>query len=143
MTASQTQEIINRLKNSGSRITEKRAAIISILVGTDRPLSAFEIQDSLKRKKISANKTTVYREMAFLQTKNIVGEIRLKDAVCRYEIQTNHPNHHAVCLKCKKIQQIKLNAHLEKEEKLILRRERFNVLKHSLEFYGFCGNCKK
>jgi Fur family ferric uptake transcriptional regulator len=121
-----------------------RTKILEVLSRQSTPLSAFELQEALQRKKIVVNKTTVYRQIALLQKHALVHEIRLHDRTKRYELVTAATHHHhLVCTSCNRIEDINFKEDIERQEKLIAQQKKFKVLSHSLEFFGVCATCQK
>ena len=131
-----TQQILQTLRTAGERITPFRQTLVEILIKAKSPLSALEIQ-----KKVTANKTTIYRELQFLVKNKIAEEVWLGTTPLRYEITESH-HHHLVCVKCQKVSDIEFSTHLEDQERQILKRKKFKVLNHALEFFGLCNNCQ-
>jgi Fe2+ or Zn2+ uptake regulation protein len=134
------KEILNSFKEDGFRLTNIRKAILDLFYKSKKPFSCQDIQKYLKQNKISANKTTVYRELEFMKNRKVIEEFQVDDKVKRYEICSNH-HHHTVCLKCRKIKCVKLCKELRDEEKIIEKNNKFKIISHSLEFYGFCRKC--
>jgi len=135
------KEIISKLREGGFRSTGIREAILNLFCKSKKPLSCLDIQKYLKQKSISANKTTVYRELDFLKKQKLIEEFQLDDGVRRYEISSNH-HHHVVCTKCKKIECVELAKELKSQEKEIEKNNKFKIISHSLEFYGLCHKCQ-
>ena len=135
--------IIQNLRAEGQRITPVRAAMIKILSKSAEPLTPQEILSALLRKKIRANKTTIYRQLEALKYSKIIYEVRLTDRTKRYELFSpgNH-HHHLVCNVCKKIEDVSFPADLKTQEKIILKKNKFKVTDHSLEFFGTCLTCQ-
>ena len=142
---SEAKQLITNLKNQGERITIIRREIITLLTESNKPLSANEIIKLLAEKRLSVNKTTVYRQLDLLQEYNMIHEIRLNDRTRRYEItsEKEEHHHHLVCLRCKKIEDINFKEDIQRQEKIITKKKGFKVLQHSLEFFGLCKNCQK
>jgi len=137
------EEILAELSKGGFRITRARRSIIEVLINSSLPLSAEEIIDALLRKKILANKTTVYRELTFLKDRAIVQEIQfLHERVKRYEVVFGSHHHHLICMECKRVEDVELEGELEKYEREIMRSRGFKVLNHTLEFMGLCEDCR-
>ncbi len=135
------QSILTRLKQQGYRHTQIRGAVIDSLVSRPQPISVAELLRLLSKKKIYANKTTVYRELAFLKERGIINEIKLGDSLKRYEIASETHHHHLVCVTCEKVEDVVLRKDLLAEEHRIQRTRLFKILSHSLEFYGICARC--
>lgn len=107
-----------------------------------KPVSALEIQKKLLQKKITANKTTVYRELSFLKKQNIILELQFGDRTKRYELISTH-HHHIICTNCDKVEDVELKKDLATAEKMIAKNKKFAMIRHSLEFYGVCRACVK
>lgn len=126
---------------SGGRLTKTKKAIIDVLSEKHCLLSKQELLEKLKTKKIQPNRSTTYRELQFLMKNNII----IKNTIAGidyHEIPQDH-HHHLVCMGCNSISKIEIGNHLEKQEKYIVKQNKFNIINHSLEFYGYCHNCQK
>ncbi|CAN5355688.1 hypothetical protein BH10PAT1_BH10PAT1_5310 [soil metagenome] len=110
--------------------------LLNLIDKSSSPVSVPEILQ-----KISANKTTIYREIEKFVSEGVIDEIDLGDGKKRYEsIKLGH-HHHLVCIKCKSITEFNLDDDFSTEEKKIKKTKKFTVLKHNLEFFGLCHNC--
>jgi len=134
------ETIYKQIRSEGRRLTKIRRAIIEILFENQCLLSAAEINNKLKIRKIQPNRSTMYRELMFLSqnsiiTKNTIG--------CNdfFELQSNH--HHLVCTSCNSIKKVVLGRHLDKQKKQLERENEFTIKNHSIEFYGLCRDCRK
>jgi Fe2+ or Zn2+ uptake regulation protein len=130
-------EFIEILKNKKQRITPGRRKIINIVCKSDYPLSAETII-----KKVGMNKTSIYREFEFLLKQGFIQEVDFGDGTKRYELKDLKHHHHLICLRCKKVRDISFNENLEWEESNIKKNQKFQVLRHDLEFFGYCRNCQ-
>lgn len=129
--------------NTTMRQTPVHKALLDMLSKNKTPLSAFDILAKLHAQKLEVNKTTVYRQLAILEKRGLVHSVRLSDRSVRYELtDTGNHHHHLVCIKCNDIKDIDFKNHLEHQEKRIQKNNRFKILRHSLEFFGLCGNCQ-
>lgn len=135
------QEILQKLKENGHRQTVARTALIEVLARDHRPLDAGEILQILVKRGVAINKTTLYRELAFLQQQGMVTDVRLNERQTRYELAGEH-HHHVVCTSCDRIEEVELDHHLEAQEKKIEALTQFKIEKHSLEFFGLCAACQ-
>jgi Fur family ferric uptake transcriptional regulator len=137
-----TNAILTGLKSSGHRLTVARRAIAEILEVKGSPMSAADIHAELKRKKLTTNIVTVYRELQFLTDKNMVHAIAFKDGVQRFEPKSDTHKHHLICTGCNAIQHVEMDHDLDHVESKIRQQKSFDVHSHSLEFYGLCSSCK-
>jgi len=123
-------------------MTRVRKAILEIFRLAKDPMTASRIMETLSKRRITANRTTIYRELAFLNEVGITREVHITGRGRSFELKDGH-RHHLICLSCDTVKSIPFDEHLDDEEKRLLRDERFRVLDHSLEFYGLCEKCVK
>jgi Fe2+ or Zn2+ uptake regulation protein len=144
------QEIISTLKQKKFKITKVRSGIVSQFTQAKSPVAAKDLleffhEQGMKNNERSStpNKTTIYRELAFLLSQNIIKEIEFGEGQKRYELEDFKHHHHLICLKCRKVEDIELETDLDKEEARFLKENGFKVVNHSLEFFGYCKNCRE
>lgn len=114
---------------------------MEILTNTKKPLSIQDIQKKLGKK--SADQATVYRTIEIFKKNGIVRQVNFEHDHAHYELNTNSHHHHTICQNCGKVVDIS-NCNIEGLEKEVLKMSGFkNIEKHSLEFFGHCGKCKK
>lgn len=135
-------DLCRQLQADGCRLTAVRRSVLDILLSHPYPFSAAEIITALARRKLAVNKTTIYRELAFLKTRGLILELQFADAIKRYEIASDRHHHHVICVNCHKVADVDMHSDLAAQEKAIAREQKFRVLSHSLEFYGLCPNCR-
>ena len=111
-------------------------SILALLSKTKSPLSVAEIMEI-----ITANKTTVYRDLASLINDGLVKELDFGDRTKRYETSSLGHHHHLICRNCKKIEEVKIKDVFEDKEKDLEKRTGFKSIEHNLEFYGTCAKC--
>lgn len=131
-----TDQLLTALRTKGLRLTPIRRRVIESFTSTTSPLSA---KDLLR--KVSANKTTIYRELATLLRFKVIVQIQLGDNLQYYELSSLDHHHHLVCLNCRSISDITLKEDLSHEESLIQSQTQFHILHHNLEFFGLCQKC--
>ena len=132
--------IYKNIRAQGGRITKVRGEIVQILCKADCLMPQADILACLKKQKMNPNRSTIFRELLFLTKNNILIKNNISGVDC-YEIQQDH-HHHLVCLNCNSIIKIEVGGHLAKQEKQIAKRNKFDIINHSLEFYGYCRNCQ-
>lgn len=136
------EQAVEALKKAGFRITVARRAIVDVVLASAAPVSAQGVSAALRKRGVSANVTTVYRELEFLRERGICMSVTLQDGVRRYESAALGHHHHLVCLECDAIQDVELpHDELHAAEKRIEKTHGFTVRQHALEFYGRCKNC--
>ena len=137
-----TETIFSNLKRNGHRLTKTRKAVVSALLASEAPLAAFDLKTALLKGDMEVNKTTVYRELAFLVKHGVIHEIQFGDGKTRYRVCPAGHHHHAICVRCNRVDEILMKNDLAAHEKRLGRLMNFKVLRHTLEFFGLCGACK-
>ena len=87
------KKILGQLKDNGQRITTLRRVILYIMEKFDSPLSAGDILSEIAKMGLSANKTTVYRELEFLIKSEIAETVQLRGREQKYELAGEHHHH--------------------------------------------------
>lgn len=104
--------IIEELKSKGHKITKVRLALVEILTKTSTPLSIEELIKKLQEERLNPNKTTVYREIEFLNTLGVAQGVDFGEGKKRYESSVDY-HHHIICINCKKVKDIKMEKDLD------------------------------
>ena len=124
------------------RQTAARRELLALFQRAPEPLSVAAILRELKKKKLAVNKTTVYRQLSALVADGIVHEVRLDKRGTRFEYTApDDHHHHLVCLRCGNIEDVSFPDDLKRQEATIARQKKFKVIRHSLEFFGYCFRC--
>lgn len=137
-----SEKLINLLKKSGERITPIRRALLKNFCSYHKPQTTQELLAYLDKNGLSANKTTVYRQLEILEQSGIIQTVNFPDRTKRYELHSKEHHHHLICQNCNKVEDISLGNDLDKQEKKIWQKNKFKVSEHSLEFFGLCNKCQ-
>ncbi|MBN2483971.1 MAG: transcriptional repressor [Candidatus Omnitrophica bacterium] len=141
-----------RFKGYGYRLTLSRQAILAVLSRTGEHLSAEEIYHRVHKIHPSSGMSTVYRTLELLVQLQMVHKFDFGDGRARYELQRSKEDkedhhHHLVCLRCQRV--INYTDFIDDEVELLKRTEKglakkynFKIMKHILQFYGLCEQCK-
>lgn len=138
----QSENALETLRKAGHRLTDARKASVGILAEAKSPLSASEVLKAFAKKRVLADRATVYRELEFLVKTGIAAPVRFEGRAVRYELSGQAHHHHAVCVKCEDVQDVEADAALEAAEARIAKRAGFHVLRHAFELFGLCKNCR-
>jgi Fur family ferric uptake transcriptional regulator len=137
------QKIIKQLKERGFRNTKARIALLNILRKIRLPLTEPDIRAHLAKEGIRPNKTTIYRELAKLGEHGFVREVDFGDGKKRFESEDGDHHHHLVCKGCEKVEDFSIENELTRLMQKIGGKNKFKIVDHSLEFFGFCRDCRK
>ena len=126
------------------RSTELRKTILSFFLNASKPLSVPELQETLRTLAVDANKTTLYRQVELFTQLGILKELHLEQEKTHYEIAAMEHHHHFICNNCQKIEHIEvpsIEEHVSNLEMETKTKTGFNIVSHTLEFYGLCRKC--
>lgn len=143
MTVSHSERLLADFSAKGYRTSKIRTAVVEILSTHHEPIAVPDLLIALAKKKITANKTTIYRELAALKHEQIVQEVQFGENKKRYELMPEDHHHHLICLECDKVEDVELANDVTVIEKKITKKHAFTIVNHTLEFYGVCKNCQK
>jgi Fe2+ or Zn2+ uptake regulation protein len=126
------------------RKTTLRTALLELLNESESPLSVPEILEHLKKRSLTPNKTTLYREADTLLKHAILEETVISGVRKLYITQHGH-HHHFICLTCKTtscIEDPSLEDALLKVQDTLITVNGFLTSGHDLNFYGQCRECR-
>lgn len=135
-------ELVERLRKSGFRITEPRLEILEILYAAHGSHHTIDdIVAKLKKKSNHVNLATVYNNINFLVENNVIYAYNFNGKTITYEINVGE-HAHLVCTSCGNLTNITIPG-LMCIEPIILKQSGFFVEDKKLEFYGLCSKCLK
>jgi Fur family ferric uptake transcriptional regulator len=132
-------EILNNWPG-GIRKTKQRKAVLAVLEGAARPLSASDICSQTEKNGETVWLSTVYRILELLVKKGAVAKITVMNSdMALYEVNRFQHKHYAICVSCRKI--ISMNNCPMEQFIPKLEDDDFHVTGHNLEIYGYCKDC--
>ena len=130
---------IDSLKKERLRITEPRKALLQLLVGVSKPLSADELHEALGAGEFDL--VTIYRNLDAFENTGIVNRMPTESGKSLYELNAEqHHYHHIICRKCHRTEKLD-TCEVVKLEKLASDLG-YSEVTHVLELYGVCETCR-
>jgi Fur family peroxide stress response transcriptional regulator len=131
--------ITEKYKEMGLKLTPQRLAILDYLDGNKDHPSAEDIYMAVSKKFPTMSFATVYNTLETLRQRGGVLELTIDPDKKRFDPNTE-PHHHLICIKCKKIVDVRGDYKLP-----IPNGERtgFEIIGNHIEFYGICPRCKQ
>lgn len=123
------------------KATPTRLAVLKLLENSKEPMDVAAIIEFLKKNKVKADPTTIFRIVNLLTQKGILKKVRFNEDKSRYEYGLRNDHHHLICQDCGEIEDIS-DCPIDLLEKEISKRKKFVIKTHSLEFFGICKNCQ-
>ena len=142
----EVDDMIKQIRSKRYRLTPQREKILRVLMeNKDKHLSAEDVFYLVKQKSLDIGLATVYRTLELFLENGVIRSLDFGDGKKRYELEDLeqvHHHHHAICLSCGKIIEIKEDL-LEKLEEQIERENNFKIENHELKFFGHCAECRE
>ena len=149
-----SKEILERAaekcRESGSKLTEKRAKILQILLECQVPLSAYEIADNYKLVTTqSMPPMSVYRILDFLQSEKLVHKLASENKyVACSHIDCGHDHEHEIpqfliCQKCQNVKEISVSRELIEGLQECVTESGYKLMTSQLELDCICDDCLK
>lgn len=128
---------MERYRDMGLKLTPQRMAILEYLEGNTEHPSAETVYRAVKQRFPTMSFATVYNTLERLRERGGLLELTIDPSRKRYDPNTD-PHHHLICLKCKRIVDVKADFKLNVPEE---QRKDFKVTGTHVEFYGVCPEC--
>ena len=133
--------IVELLRANGMRITRNRLQILEALLRAEKPLSLDEIQTRIHGD--APDYATVFRVMTLLESLRIAQKVHLNRSCSYYELVNPQQHYdHIICTECGRVTVMIDSCPVEKVERKIEEQYGFSEIRHSLEFFGKCWECK-
>jgi Fur family ferric uptake transcriptional regulator len=126
----------------GLRSTEQRRLVTEMFFGSTEHLSIEELLDKVRLEEPKIGYATVYRTLKLLKECGLAFERHFGDGVSRYEVAWADEHHdHLICVDCEKIVEFE-DPDIEELQHNVAARLDFTLVRHKLELYGVCGDCR-
>lgn len=132
--------ITERFRESGRKVTPQRVAVFETLCERGGHPTVDQIYQEVRKRFPMISLNTVYQTMEALAHLKVVSPVGHSLEAARYETDPA-PHHHAVCIACKRITDV-FDAALGRVKLPRAVKDRFQVLGHRVEFYGYCADCR-
>ncbi len=132
--------IINRLKQSGCRITPQRLAVVKILIDSCEHPTVEQIYQQVRDDFPTTSLATVYKIVNLLKEMGEIRELDLQGDRHRYDGRTADPHPHVICTRCRTI----MDAQIPDWGRFAREAEAstgYRILDQRLEFFGVCPSC--
>lgn len=137
----QAEEIIQRLKGQGYKLTPQRRKLVEILAQSETDLTAEEIYSQMKEVYPDVGLDTVYRNLHLLTKLGAVTALKLAGRNTVFALNRNAHHHALICLECGR--EAELTFCPIKEMEAAARAEHGYIIEsHRIEIFGVCPFCQ-
>ena len=133
------EAMIERLRETGLKITPQRLAIIDALV-EQQPLhpSAMHVYREGRKRSKGLSLSTVYATLNDFSRHGLIKTLEFDQMENRYEVNMEeHVN--LICSRCGKI--VDYLSPVAVDQEIVAAKTGFRVLKTRMEYYGLCRDC--
>ena len=130
------------MQRHGLRSTEQRRVVTEQFFSSDGHLSIEDLLEKVRVEEPGIGYATVYRTLKLLKDCGLAFERHFGDGVSRYEVAWEDEHHdHLICIECQKIVEFE-DEGIEQLQHKVAERHGFELVRHKLELYGVCADCR-
>lgn len=131
------------LRKQGLRLTQERIHLLKLILSIKGHFTVEELLKSLKSRRISVSRATVYRIIPVLVDAGLIQQSLLTDGIqTRFEVTWNRAHHdHLICSSCNKVVEFQHNT-IEFLQREIAGQYGFVLEHHVMELVGKCRECR-
>jgi len=134
-------ELVDRLRERGYRLTPQRVAVLKVLVSNHEHPTVEQVYERVKADFPMTSLATVYKTVALVKEMGEVLELNFGDDCNRYDANRPYPHAHLVCTRCKRIVDLDV-APLDGLSQEVAQDTGYLILSQRLDFFGICPQCQ-
>lgn len=139
---SSAQELHDRIRAGGYRLTAPRRAVVNTLARSEGWLRPDTIHRQARRSAPSLGLVTVYRTLQLLTQMGIVRRVHTEDGCQGYTLAEHCHGHHLVCKNCQHVVEFPGTEDLKPLMQQLEMTTGFVIEDHVLELAGLCPDCQ-
>jgi Fe2+ or Zn2+ uptake regulation protein len=134
---SRFEELVQKFKQHGYKMTPQRRAILKVLTGNTSHPTAEQIHEMVKERMPDISLATIYNTLHEMAEMQELYELDLGHRVQHYEI-SREEHAHRVCLVCGRIEDVPVD--FEKLVSLCQCSDDFRPVRYAVTIYGYCAD---
>lgn len=138
-----TDEILDRLRDRGYRLTAPRRLIVETIREFDRSFTADGLLQRVEAVDPTIGRATVFRTLDVLAGMSILDRVHAPDGCHSYILceGVSRHHHHLICSSCGTVVPFEA-CNVEALFPTLSSRNNFQISGHMLEVFGLCGACQ-
>ncbi|MBD8497764.1 MULTISPECIES: Fur family transcriptional regulator [Paenibacillus] len=134
-----TEQMLQKMSSQGLRITEQRRTLATLFAETEGYLTPKDVYEYMGQQYSGLSFDTVYRNLRVMHELGVLEQVIFEEGMkFKAHCSASHHHHHMICLQCEKTYPI----HYCPMPALTDVPERFQVVKHKFEVFGYCETCQ-
>jgi Fur family transcriptional regulator, ferric uptake regulator len=136
------QHALEMLGEAGYRRGGARTAVVGALARHDCAVTALELEEELRRRKVPIGRASIYRALDRLEELGLIQRFEVARGIASYERvnPSGHHHHHAICRRCGRMEPFE-DRGLERAIEQASDRVPFEVTEHDVVLRGLCASC--
>ncbi|HEY1246913.1 MAG TPA: Fur family transcriptional regulator, partial [Hyphomicrobiaceae bacterium] len=132
------------LGEAGYRRGGARAAVVEALARHDCAVTALELEEELRGRKIPIARASIYRALELLEGLRLVQRFEAARGIASYERvdPSGHHHHHAICRRCGRMEPFE-DRPLERAIRQVSEQVPFEIAEHDVVLRGLCKRCAR
>lgn len=137
-----SQSWLERLLQSGYRLTGSRRAVVEVMAGTEKALSPLEVYDLARAHQNGLGLVTVYRTLERLEELGLIQRVHQPQGCQAFIAAFTGHQHLILCSRCGKVQFFD-GDNLDPLFHTIGSETGYAVQDHWLQLFGLCADCQQ
>jgi len=130
-------EIVERMSGQGLRITDQRKTLARLFADTPGYLAPKDIYEYMGKTYSGLSFDTVYRNLRVMEELGVLEQVMFEEGVkFKLHCKDHDHHHHMICLQCGHTIPV---SYCPMDQ--IAIPEKFKVVKHKFEVFGYCEEC--
>ena len=126
----------------GINLTSQRMLIAETLLKSSKHIKAEELYQMVHKKNPKIGLATVYRTLQIMKDRGLIEKRDFGEGCSRYEDSKAMHHDHLICLKCGRVIEFD-EPTIETMQMEVAKKNKFKVLSHRLELFGYCNHCSR
>jgi Fur family ferric uptake transcriptional regulator len=141
LTKTRTEDLKSLLLEVDSKDIENRMKVVEKLWNSETHVNLDDVYQSLENNGEKIDKGFIEDTLILLSRLGLVNKIEMANQSVRYEPKYLGEHHdHMICVECGKIIEFE-DLRLERIQNSVAEKYDFSLIRHKVEFYGFCSQC--